>query len=133
MASSPPLKPPKTELDYQLSFRKWDTLAEWGNKLIQWSAVVVIAYFGFRTFDALAGRNTFAEFGIKVLGNITVNRAILSFVTASGWVFGLGQRNLRRRNIERLSREKNELERRLDPKRTSSNLTKKGTTPKKGR
>lgn len=132
MASTP--SPPRmTEREYELSFKKWDTFAEWGRYGIQWTGLVLIAYFFYRSVDVLAGRNTFAEIGIKVLGNLTVSRGIITLLTASGWIFGLGQRSLRRKNIERLAPAKNEVERRIDKNRTSSNLTSRGTTPKKGK
>jgi len=45
-----------------------------------------------------------------------------------GWAYGFGQLQLRRRHIKHIENSKNELERLLDLKRTSSNLTDKGTT-----
>lgn len=133
MASTLSVKPPKTELDVQLSFKRWDTLAELGRLGIQWTALVFIAYFLYRSVDSLAGRNTLAELGFRVLGNLTVSRGIISLLAGSGWFYGLGQRALRRKAIERLAPAKNEVERRMDKNRTSSNLTSKGTTPKRGK
>jgi hypothetical protein len=134
MASTPSPKPPKTEQDYLLAFKRWDTLSEIIRSGIQWAGLVAIAYLFFRSVDTLAGRKTVAEIGIKVLGNLTVSRSIIALLTGSGWVYGLGQRSLRRRNIERLVPAKNDLERALDKNRTSSNLSSRGTTPRtKGR
>ena len=133
MASNPSSKPPKTELEYVLSLKRWDTFAELGRSAIQWGALVFIAYFSYKGVDVLAGRNTFAQIGINVLGNLTVSRGIIALLTASGWAYGLGQRRLRRKNIQRLATAKNEVEKRIDKNRTSSNLTSKGTTPKKGK
>jgi hypothetical protein len=133
MASSHSSKLPRTELEYHLAFKRWDAFTELGGKLIQWSGLVAIAYCAYLSSVALAGKTTLAEIGVKVLGNLTVSRAIISLLAGSGWAYGLGQRRLRRRNIERLGTAKNELERRLDKKRTSSNLTSKGTTPKRGK
>lgn len=130
MASTPPPKPPKTELDYQLAFKRWDTLSDLGRYAIQWTGLVLVAYFSYRSIDTLAGRRTFAEIGVKILGNVTVSRGIITLLTGGGWAYGLAQRSLRRRNIERLAPAKNEVERRLDKNRTSSNLTSRGTTPK---
>ena len=133
MVSTSPPTPAKSDQDYQLSFKKWDTLGDLGRYAIQWAGLVLIAYFFYRTLDSFAGRNTFAEIGIKILGNITVSRGIITLLTASGWVYGLGQRGLRRRSIERLAPAKNQVEGLLDPNRTSSNLTSRGTTPPRKR
>jgi len=124
---SPP--PPRTVLDNQLSFKKWDTLVLLVGQLIKWGALVLIAFRGFGALEVFAGKTTFADLGFRFLGNLTVSRGIISLFTTSGWVYGLGQRSLRRRNIERIVPDKNELERILDKNRTSSNLSKKGTTP----
>lgn len=63
-----------------------------------------------------------------------VNRGIVALLAGSGWAFGLAQRSLRRKNIERLVPLKNDLEKVIDPKRTSSNHTSRGMTPpKKGK
>jgi len=129
MVSTLPSTPPKSDQEYLLSLKKWDTIGDLGRYVIQWTGLVLIAYFFYRTFDSFAGRNTFAEIGIKILGKITVSRGIVSLLTASGWVYGLGQRSLRRRNIERLAPAKNKVERLLDSHRTSSDLTSRGTTP----
>jgi hypothetical protein len=130
MASTPPSKPTKTEPDYQLAFKRWDTLSELGRSAIQWTGLVLIFYFLYRSLDTLAGRNTFAEIGVKFLGNLTVSRGIITLLTGGGWAYGLAQRSLRRRAIERLAPAKNKVERLLDKGRTSSDLTSRGTTPK---
>jgi hypothetical protein len=133
MGSTPSPKPSETELRYLLSFRKWDTFAELVRSAIQWGALVGIFYIFYKDLDVLAGRSTFAQIGINLLGNLKVSRGIIALLTGSGWVYGLGQRSLRRKNIERLAPAKNEVEKRIDKNRTSSNLTSRGTTPKKGK
>lgn len=133
MASNPSSKPPKTELEYVLPLKRWDTFAELGRYAIQWGGLVLIAYFFYKDVEVLAGRSTFAQIGINILANLKVSRGIIALLTGSGWAYGLGQRRLRRKNIQRLATAKNEVEKRIDKNRTSSNLTSKGTTPKKGK
>lgn len=77
----------------------------------------------------LAGLTTSANIGVRLAGNVTVSRGIITLLTGSGWAYGVAQRSLRRKNIERLVPLKNELEKVIDKKRTSSNLTQRGTTP----
>ncbi|HEY6243707.1 MAG TPA: hypothetical protein VIX17_07170 [Pyrinomonadaceae bacterium] len=133
MADTPLQKPPRTVLDNQLSFKKLDTVAELGRELIKWSALVLLGYWGYRCVAVMAGTITFADIAVRILGNLTVSKGIIALLTGSGWVYGLAQRSLRRRFVERNAKTKNDLERVIDPKRTSSNLSSKGTTPAKGK
>lgn len=95
---------------------------------IPWGAACFIAYMGFLSIDALAGKVTFAELGARFIGDVRINEALAWFLSgAFGW-YGLNERRLRRKHIERIAPQINELESRLDPKRTSSRLTPHGTT-----
>ena len=51
-------------------------------------------------------------------------------LTGSGWIYGLKQRQLRRNTVERLATRVTELETKFDPNRSSSQITKRGTTRK---
>ncbi|OLE76904.1 hypothetical protein AUG19_01880 [archaeon 13_1_20CM_2_54_9] len=134
MASSPSPTPPRTVLDNQLSFKRLDTALEFWRVLVQWGTVAFLGYMAYRSVSALAGVTTSANIGVRLFGNLMVNRGIVALLAGSGWAFGLAQRSLRRKNIERLVPLKNDLEKVIDPKRTSSNLTSRGTTPpKKGK
>lgn len=124
-----PSKPERTILDAGVSFKRWDTANSIATTLIKW---VVLAWI-FWTFKDdigfLAGKITFADIVIRVLGNVKVSRGILALFMGSGWIYGLGERALRRRHIKRVTTTKNDLERLIDANRTSSQLTSKGTTP----
>ena len=134
MASPLPTKPPRTVLDNQLSFKRLDTISEIVKEAIKWGCLVAIAYIGYMSIAALAGKSTSANLAVRILGSLTANRGIIALLTAGGWAYGLGQRRARRKHIERIVPLKNKLEQIIDPDRTSSNLTPKGTTPpKKGR
>jgi hypothetical protein len=85
-------------------------------------------FFVYKSVVALAGKETLASLGMSVFGNVKVSDGILYVLTGSGLVYGLGQRSLRRRTIKRLTPRSIDLERKLDPGRTSSGLTSKGTT-----
>lgn len=127
--ASPPSPKPRTVLDNQLSFKRLDTVSELIKEAMKWGSLVTIAYFGYMSVEVLAGSTTSANIGIRVLGSLTFNRGVVALLTGSGWAYGLGQRSVRRKNIERTVPAKNELERLIDPNRTSSNLTSRGTTP----
>lgn len=131
MASTPPVKSPRTLQDNQLSFKRLDTLTAICSEFFKWAALVAISYMVYLCVQALAGKSTFADIGVRVIGNLKVSDGIITLLTGSGWAYGLAQRSLRRRHIERVTPLKNDLERIIDTKRTSSNLTTKGTTPRK--
>lgn len=125
-----PPKSPRTEQDYVLSFKRLDVVADAFRTLCQWGTLAFIAFMFYRIAEVLAGKSTYAYGNFQFLANVTVSRSIISLLTASGWVYGLGQRSLRRKHIERTVPAKTALEKQLDSRRTSSNLTPKGTTPR---
>jgi len=126
MASLPAEK--KAELDFRLKFKKIDAVVSTTKTVIQYSALVICVFWAYRSIEALAGKTTLASIGLSILGNFTISEGILVFLTGGSIIYGLGERELRRRNIRRLTLRSRELEERLDPKRTSSGLTSRGTT-----
>lgn len=69
-----------------------------------------------------------ADIGVRFLGNFAVNTALAWVLAGGGIAYGIGQRRLRRNTVERMSQRTAELEERIDRKRTSSRLTKRGET-----
>ncbi len=88
-------------------------------------AACFIAYMSFRSVDALAGKITFASLGASFIGDVRINEAL-------AWLLA-GERRLRRKHIERTAPQISELESRIDPNRTSSRLTPRGTTRREDR
>jgi hypothetical protein len=95
---------------------------------IPWGAACFIAYMVFRSVDALVGKVTLAELGANLVGNVRINEAVAWILASLFGLYGLNERRLRRKHIERLAPQISELESRLDPNRTSSRLTPRGTT-----
>jgi hypothetical protein len=120
-------------LDNQLSFKRMDIALEFWRVLVQWATIGFLGYMGYRSVVVLAGVSTTANIAVRLAGNLTVSKGIITLLTCSGWAFGLAQRSARRKNIERIVPLKNDLEKVIDAKRTSSNLTSRGTTPPKGK
>jgi hypothetical protein len=87
-----------------------------------------IAFLGYKSVAALAGQTTNADLLFKIIANINVSYAISWTATAGAIVYGRVQKNLRQRAVERLATRNAELEKRLDPHRTSSGLTPRGLT-----
>ena len=93
-------------------------------------AVVAVAYYASRVFIAFAGKKTDALIGIQLITSIKLDRWVAYIVAIMGGTYGLRQRHLRRTSIERTTKRPIELEQRMDPNRTSSGITPRGTTRK---
>lgn len=111
-----------------LSFKKIDSLVVVAREVIKWSGLVLLGRYGYLSIVALAGHQTLADIVVRLLANVKLSNGILYLVTGGSVAYGLGQRHLRRKHIKRVVAAKNELEKKLDPNRTSSNLTETGTT-----
>src|SRR6266705_347979 len=101
MESGLPSEKTKTETELRLSFKRTDAFVTVSKTLIQYAAVVVCMFFVYRCVAALAGKETLASLGMTVLGNLKVSVGICIVLTGGGVIYGLGERSLRRRNIER--------------------------------
>lgn len=94
-----------------------------------WAPVVAYAIYtvGY-TFRAFAGQTSIANVALEIAGqlNVTVKVSVTLALTTSGlW---LNEYRRHRKTRQRLTARITELELRLDPHRTSSNLTDEGTT-----
>jgi hypothetical protein len=93
-----------------------------------WFSLVGISAFFYLSTKSLAGHYTFADIGIKVIGDFKISEAVSYLLGAGGMGYGLRERRLRRQTTERFSQRNYALERLVDPNRTSSHLTTRGTT-----
>jgi len=117
------------ELKYQLRFRVVDPVSKAFDLLIPGIAAVLVAYFGvFRPVHDLAGRQTAASFGLALFADVKPDEIIAWLMAFVGWFFGINAQRLRRNTTERLTNRIQELERRIDPNRTTSGLTPRGRT-----
>ena len=115
-------------LTLAVRLRLLDILATVVQLGIPWGALCFIAYMMFRSVDSLAGKTTVASLGASFMGDVRINEAVAWILAGLFGLYGLSERHLRRKHIERLAPQINELESRLDPNRTSSRLTARGTT-----
>jgi len=89
---------------------------------------ILVFYFLRDVFLAYAGQSTLANVAISVMTDVRIEAFISYAVGGSGVLYGLRQRQLRQRNIKRLTARILVLERQKDPYRSSSGLTPRGTT-----
>jgi len=101
--------------------------------LIKYGSLALIFYWISSAIQALAGKYTFADIGVKFLAQLSISQSISYATGAGGVLYGMRERKLRRDKTEYLANRNRELEERLDPKRSSSRLTGRGTTRKEDR
>jgi hypothetical protein len=93
-----------------------------------WSSLVAIAALFYLSIRSLSGHYTFADIGIKVLGDFKLSEAFGYLFGVGGAGYGLRERKLRRQTTERFAARNFSLEKQIDPNRSSSRLTTRGTT-----
>jgi len=115
------------ELEYRLESQKWDTGLRLGQSLIKYVAACFIVWQLGLALEALAGKSTLANFGVFLIADLKANKVfshiIMGIVGVSGVGYGLRERAQKRKQIKRLGNRVVDLEKRLDPNRTSSGLT----------
>jgi hypothetical protein len=100
--------------------------------LIYCACIVLVVHFGTDAIKAFAGRVSTADlsFVISIMASQKFSFTASATLAGSGWFYGFRQRNLRRNTVERLQPRIAELEKMLDSRRTSSQLTTRGATRK---
>ena len=120
----------KEEVDAEVRIAGFRSITNIAITALRTAGLCFLAWAAVRIMDDLAGKTTLASIGvsIKVLGNVYISQAAAWIFGFSGVGYGISQRRLRHKNIERLSPGVREREKALDPKRTSSRLTERGRT-----
>jgi hypothetical protein len=75
-----------------------------------------------------AGQETGIEFILHFLGNVYVSHTISFTISVSAIFYAWRQKQLKNTTVEKLHRRIKDLERRMDPNRSSSTLTARGET-----
>lgn len=105
-----------------------DTAGKIVSILTPWGAIAYIASQLFGAVSSLAGLATFADIGIKLLGDFRISEAIAYIFGVGSMIYGYNERRLRQRHIGKSSAREIALEKKVDPGRSSSKLTQQGTT-----
>lgn len=106
----------------------WSRLIDLASASVRYAMYCVVAYFTFRSITVLAGKQTDASFIVKLLMSKDNDYGIPWIVAVVSVVWGVGQTVLRRRKTQYFQSRITELEKRLDPNRSSSGLTVTGVT-----
>jgi len=89
---------------------------------------VLIARYGYYAVVALAGKETLANIGLKLLANITFSQTLAWTGTGGAAVWALSERRLRKKIIRQKADRIKQLEKHIDRDRSSSTLTADGST-----
>jgi hypothetical protein len=87
-----------------------------------------IVRYGYLAVQALSGKQTAANIGVNVLANLSISEALAWVLAGGSIIYGQRQAKLRRDTTERMHGRNKVLEERVDPGRTSSQLTTRGQT-----
>jgi len=90
------------------------------------AAAVAIAWLVTGSVGKLAGQYTYADIGVRFVSDFKLTISYVLTGAAAAWA--LLERKLKGDTIKRLSARNQELEKRIDPDRTSSGLSERGTT-----
>ena len=113
----------EAELKYVRKQQKANNFAAVLTHLITWVGISVLGFFLYRSVDALAGEQTTADIGLKLVGNLKLSEVFAYLFGGGGVAYGVQQKRLRKDEVERLQDRVIKLETAIDPKRSSSGLT----------
>jgi sulfite exporter TauE/SafE len=116
------------QLRYKFRLKAVDSCVSIVNAVIKWGSLAFIAFMGRDSIFALAGKTTTAVFLADFGQSIELKEVITYTVGLLGVIYGLYERNTRQKKTQYLGDEIKKLELLLDPKRSSSKLTARGTT-----
>lgn len=105
-----------------------DAISKVLSDIIRYGVFGFLGYCIYLSIDSLSGKNTSANIAVNFLSDVRVSQALAWILCGGGVSYGLKQKNLRKKTIERLQNRITTLERKLDSHRTSSKLTTQGET-----
>jgi len=101
-----------------------------GRALIVAGCIVACVYLLSSAVRSFAGQLTYASVTLNLLANVIVKWALTATISGLSLALYWRERNQHEKTRERLTKRITELEKRVNPTRTSSHLTPKGRTRK---
>ncbi len=98
------------------------------NNIIKWSGIVAVCYFAYQSIEVIAGKETLFDLCFNVMSNTKAATSLPFAVGFSGIGYGLFYRRQNKKTIEHFEYRKTKLEKKSDPGRKSSNITRQGET-----
>ena len=89
---------------------------------------VLIARYGYYAVVALAGKQTLADIGLKLLANVTFSQTLAWTGAGGATIWAMSERRLRKKIIRQKADRIKQLEEHIDRHRSSSRLMADGST-----
>lgn len=118
----------ESQMAMRVRIRKIDQIFDTIRTLIKYGVLLGCVYIVRGMVHDLAGRYTFADIGIKFLGDFKISETFSYIFGGGGILYGQRQRKLRKDKVQELSLKKEQLEKIIDTQRSSSRLTSRGNT-----
>ena len=109
-----------------------NVISKIGREVIRWGGIVFCVYRASLVGIEWAGKWTVADVDVKIdtwIPWFWLVLGVCAIITVSGLIYGMNQARLRRLTIRHFEDSKKALEIKIDPRRSSSQLTKSGETP----
>jgi len=120
------------QLDFQRKITKNAIIAQTitviVNNLIKYGSFVAISYILYLCIESLSGKTTDANLIMNIIGDVKINKWLYLLFGGGSIIYGISERNLRRKTIKRMNTRLDNLERRINPKKQSSHITPEGKT-----
>jgi hypothetical protein len=113
---------------YRLISQAIDAIATTVRVVLFCGLLLLLGYWTRDVLLAYAGKTTLADVAIRLAADLKIDKMFAYLFGGGGVAYGLLQRRLRRQTIARLTPRSRAREEELDPNRTSSGLTPRGTT-----
>lgn len=95
---------------------------------IKYGVWIALFWFTYQCIKTLSGQETIAKFIVDVAADISLSKWVAYIFGAGGAAYGFGERRLRKRKVAQLSERCQDLEKRIDRKRSSSKMPPSGDT-----
>ncbi len=129
MATAPQPQP-DSSAETLLRFKKWEIVADAVHLGIPWGSLIIVVGFVAYMVGQLSGKATLAQIGMSFIGSVKISNAVAYIFGVASFGYGLNERRLRHKKTASMAAYAASLEAKIHPERTSSGLTRKGTTRK---
>ena len=128
----PPRKPSREELHFAYRGMRLAQVGRVCTSFFKWASLSGIAWCAYLSIDSLAGKTTISDMAFRLVTTISASKGVAAAIAATGVLFGLNERRLRKRAVKRLSPGRLEYEEKRDVERTSSGLNQSGDEYEEG-
>ena len=115
-----------TELEIRRIEARTDLVISVSSSFFKFLTVLVVAYFGYKSIDTLAGEITVTNFFVGLFSDKNFANIVCILAAVSGILYGRKQSKLRKDVVERYHKYMKNEEEAVDPNRSSSHMDARG-------